>query len=148
MSVSKIMTYFLNFSFTINNYCSNFNFFKYHYRPQRSCEAYVFTGVCLSTGGWYPSMPCRWYPNMPYSRSPGGMCYPSMPCRWYPSMPCNRSGGGVCLVRGGCAPGGVSAPRRVPGPGGKGCLVGGCLVWGVCSWGGHLVWGGWYPSTH
>ena len=24
--------------------------FHYHYRPQRSCEGYVFTGVCLSTG--------------------------------------------------------------------------------------------------
>ena len=22
-----------------------------HYRPQQSCEGYVFTGVCLSTGG-------------------------------------------------------------------------------------------------
>ena len=44
------------------------------YHPQRSCEGYVFTGLCLSTrggGGWYPSMPCRWYPNMPCSRSQG-----------------------------------------------------------------------------
>ena len=24
---------------------------QFHYRPQRSCEGYVFTGVCLSTGG-------------------------------------------------------------------------------------------------
>ena len=24
---------------------------EYIYRPQRSCEGYVFTGVCLSTGG-------------------------------------------------------------------------------------------------
>ena len=23
-----------------------------YYRPQRKCEGYVFTGVCLSTGGW------------------------------------------------------------------------------------------------
>ena len=23
----------------------------HYYRPQRSCEGYVFTGVCLSTGG-------------------------------------------------------------------------------------------------
>ena len=28
-------------------------------------EGYVFTLVCLSTGGWYPSMPCRWHPSMP-----------------------------------------------------------------------------------
>ena len=26
---------------------------------------------CLSTGGGYPSMPCRWYPSMPCSRSLG-----------------------------------------------------------------------------
>ena len=53
------------------------------YRPQRSSEGYVFTGVCLSRGGipacltagffwgggWYPSMPCRWYPSMTSSRS-------------------------------------------------------------------------------
>ena len=44
------------------------------------CEGYVFTGVCLSTGGGcYPSMHCRWYRSMPCSRSRGG-CYPSMPC--------------------------------------------------------------------
>ena len=94
-----------------------------YYHPQRSCKSYVFTGVCLSTGGgggWYPSMPWRWYPSMPFNRSPWG-CYPSMHCRWYPSMPCNRSLGG-CLVWG-------SAPSL-------------CLVWGdvcsqgVCSWGG------------
>ena len=31
-----------------------------YYRPQLSCEGYVFTGVCLSTGeGVYPSIPCR-----------------------------------------------------------------------------------------
>ena len=31
----------------------NLSLAKYHiyYRPQRSCEGYVFTGVCLSTGG-------------------------------------------------------------------------------------------------
>ena len=74
------------------------------YRPQRSCEGYVFTGVCLSTGGvWYPSMPC--------SRSPGG---------WYPSMPCSRS------------PGGVPAPREGACSGGS--APGGCLLpGGACS---------------
>ena len=46
------------------------------------CEGYVFTRVCLSTGGggipaclaggWYPSMPCRWCPSM-LCRSPGGL---------------------------------------------------------------------------
>ena len=27
------------------------------YRPQRSCEGYVFTGVCLSTGGGWGCLP-------------------------------------------------------------------------------------------
>ena len=96
------------------------------YRPQRSYEGYVFTGVCLSTGGYY-SMPC--------SRSPGG---------WYPSMPCSRSlrggipaclAGGIpaclaaglqggCLLPGGCLP----APGRVPAPGGP--APGRCLLLG------------------
>ena len=34
----------------------------YHYiftTRNEVCEGYVFTCVCLSTGGWYPSMPCR-----------------------------------------------------------------------------------------
>ena len=26
----------------------------FNYRPQRSCEGYVFTGMCLSTGGCLP----------------------------------------------------------------------------------------------
>ena len=43
------------------------------------CQGYVFTGVCLSTGGggWHTSMHCRWYPNMPCSRSPGGCGIPA-----------------------------------------------------------------------
>ena len=28
-----------------------FSIQSHNYRPQRSCEGYVFTGVCLSTGG-------------------------------------------------------------------------------------------------
>ena len=41
----------------------------YIYRPQRSCEGYVFTGVCLSTEGWgcLPQY-MLWYP--PRSRHP------------------------------------------------------------------------------
>ena len=63
-------------------------------------------------------------------------------------MPCSRSPGGVLsqhalqvvsqhalqqVSRG------VPGPEGVPGPGGsapRGCLVGGCLVWRGCSWGG------------
>ena len=76
------------------------------YRPQRSYEGYVYSGVCLSTGG-------------------GGWWYPSMHRRWYPNMPCNRSPGGGSAPRGGLLPGGLllggSAPR------------GGCLLRvGVC----------------
>ena len=70
----------------IRHYTWQQNIKYLNYRPQRSCEGYVFTGVCLSTGGgggWYPSMPCRWYPSMPCSRSSGG-CYPSMHCRRRP----------------------------------------------------------------
>ena len=84
---------------------------EYIYRPQRSCEGYVFTGVCLSTGG-------------------GG--YPSMPCRWYPSMPCSRSLGVVVskhalqqVSRGG------SCSRGLP-PVGRCACSGGCLLPSVC----------------
>ena len=59
------------------------------YHPQRSCEGYVFTGVCLSTGGLYPSMPCKWYPSMPCSRSLGGVC-----SRGVPALGGSASGGG------------------------------------------------------
>ena len=91
----------------------------HYYCLQRSCEGYVFTGVSLFTGGWYPSMPCRWYPSMPCSRSRGW--YPSMPCRCYPSMPCSRSPGGSLLwgegylLWGGACSQGVTAPGECGG---------------------------------
>ena len=88
------------------------------YRPQRSYEGYVFTGVCLSTGGvWYPSMPC--------SRSPDGGCaipaciaggIPAylatgleggMPGPWGGLLPGDLLHGGVCLDWGVSAPGGL-----------------------------------------
>ena len=93
----------------------------YFYRPQRSCEGYVFTRVFDSVhGGCYPSMPC--------SR---GVCYPSMHCRWYPSMTCSR---GSLLLGGLLLGGGVSAPvGSAPG----GCLLQRCLLWGgACFRGG------------
>ena len=40
----------------------------YNYRPQRSCEGHVFTGVCLSTGGCLPQCMLRYTP--PQSRHP------------------------------------------------------------------------------
>ena len=49
---------------------------KYFYRPQRSCEGYVFTGVCLSTWGVSASvhagMPPPWEQTYPRSRHPPG----------------------------------------------------------------------------
>ena len=87
------------------------------YRPQRSCEGYVFTGVCLSTGGgaWSWGVCSRGVPG------PGGM-----------------SAGGGCLVLGWCLlPGGAWSWRVCSG----GCLVlggsapgGGCLVPGGAWW--------------
>ena len=48
------------------------------YRSTAQCwKAFIVTDVCLSTGGWYPSMPCRWYPSMPCSRSPKGGAIPA-----------------------------------------------------------------------
>ena len=73
-------------------------------------EGYVFTLVCLSTGGgWYPSMPCRWYPSMP-CKSPGG-CISSMPCR-FPGPHPGKS------LRGLAGGGGLQAHTqgRSPGP--------------------------------
>ena len=65
------------------------------YRPQRSCEGYVFTRVCHSVHGG------------------GGccVCYPSMHCRWYPSMPGSRSLGGGAWSRGVYC-GGVETPPK------------------------------------
>ena len=103
-----------------------------YYRPQRSCEGYVFTGVCLSTGG---------------------MCHRSMHCRWYPSMPCSRSRGGgvlyqhalqvVCqhtlqqVSKGGCL------LQQVPAWGG--CLLGQCLLQGDLLPGDACSGGVWRP---
>ena len=70
-----------------------------NYRPQRSCEGYVFTRVCQS-----------------FCSQGGEVCYPSMHCRWYPSMPCSRgmcSGG--CLLQGVPALGGVETPLKADG---------------------------------
>ena len=71
----------------------------YCYRPQQSCEGYVFTGVCLSTGGCLVLVGvCSWGVPGPGESAPRGVPGPRR-----------------------------SAPGRVPGPGG-GLLPGGCLV--------------------
>ena len=50
--------------------------FNPNYRPQRSCEGYVFTGICLSTRGWGCLLQCMlgYHPpeqTPPWSRPPG-----------------------------------------------------------------------------
>ena len=42
----------------------------YFYRPQRSCEGYVFTPVCLSTGGDLPQCMLGYHPPPPRSSHP------------------------------------------------------------------------------
>ena len=69
------------FNFTLRSFVSLSADFIY-YRPQRSCEGYVFTGICLSTEGWGCLVP-------------GGVC---------------SGGGGVCCWGGVCSRGAVSAP--------------------------------------
>ena len=55
----------------------------YHYRPQRSCEGYVFTGMCLSTGGnaWSGTPPDQVH-LPPDQVHPPGTRYP--PTRYNP----------------------------------------------------------------
>ena len=72
-----------------------------HYRPQRSCEGYVFTGVCLSTGG---------VPG-PGGSAPGGGLL------WGVPGPMGSPPRGVP------GPGGVFA-LAVPGPSGRVCSRG------------------------
>ena len=45
------LDYFYAHAETIGLSLPKVNVNVYIYRPQRSCEGYVFTGVCLSTGG-------------------------------------------------------------------------------------------------
>ena len=67
----------------------------FHYRPQRSCEGYVFTGVCLSTGGGGLLLGGAWSWG---SLVPGGSAQGGCLVRgclvqggWYPSMHWGRS---------------------------------------------------------
>ena len=81
-------------------------FFATHYRPQRSCEGYAFTGVCLSRGGREV------------------VSQHALQVVSQHALQQVSSGG---AWSGGSALGGVSAPRVG--------WSGGCLVRGVCSWG-------------
>ena len=120
------------------------------YCPQWSCEGYVFTGACLSTGGCVVSqhaLPCKWYSSMPCSRSPGGGVISQHALQVVSQHALQQVSRGVgCLVWGVCSqggtwsggsasrgllPGGGSAPRGVCSQGGawsEGLLPGGGLV--------------------
>ena len=99
------------------------------YRPQRSCEGYVFTRVSDSL----------------FHGGGGGVCYPSIHCRWYPSMPYSGvvcSQGGVyswgVLLPGGLLPWGLLREGA--------CSSGECLLqWGVPALGGVPARGVWRP---
>ena len=55
----------------------------YNYRSQRSCEGYVFTGVCLSMGGAIPACIAGGIPAcLAAGLQEGVGGYPSMPCRF------------------------------------------------------------------
>ena len=93
----------------------------------KDCEGYVFTHVCLSTGGCYPSMHCRWHPSMPCSRSRGGGVSQHALQVFRPTHP----GGKLRGIWPGGSPG--PHPGGFPGP----HLGGNCSRgWGLCSGGG------------
>ena len=76
---------------------------QFYYRPQRSCESYVFTGVCLSTGGGVPG------PGRGLSAPGGGVFAPR-----------------GCLVRGGVCSGelvSLHTLRQTPPPRERGPLL-------------------------
>ena len=85
-----------------------------YYRPQRSCEGYVFTGVCLSTGGGVPD---QVHPHRtrytPRAGTPPSIRYTS------PSRPGTPPGrytplGPGTPPRPGAPPGQVHSPGRYP----------------------------------
>ena len=55
-----------------------------YYRPQRSCEGYVFTGVCLSTGGVTVGCLVRGVPG-PGGCLVGGSASAGWGGGWYPT---------------------------------------------------------------
>ena len=69
----------------------------YFYRPQRSCEGYVFTGVCLSTvGGAIPACMAGGIPAcLAAGLKGGGGGYHSMPCRFPGPQPRGKLRGSV-----------------------------------------------------
>ena len=112
------------------------------------CEGYVFTGVCLSTGGgWYLSMYCMWYPSMPCSGSLGVGGVVSQHAVQV-SRPTAKGEVEGDLSGPGPQPRGKlrgvwSRPTpkgEVEGDLARGCLLWGCLLWGGPAPGGCLLW--------
>ena len=106
--------------------------YSHNYRSQRSCESYVFTGVCLSTGGvvsQHALQVVSQHALQQVSRgvvsqralqqvSRGGACSGVVPA---PGV-CLLPGRGLTVPRGGgcLLPGRVPDPRGVPALGGCG----------------------------
>ena len=95
-----------------------------YYHPQRSCKGYVFTGVCLSTGGGGGGIPACLAGGIPACLSTG------------------LQGGSIPACIAGGIPACLATGLQGGGPVG-GLLLGGAWSEGVCS--GR---GGWYPSMH
>ena len=57
---------------------------NFYYRPQQSCEGYVFTGICLSTGGVSASVHAG---IPPPSRHPPGADPPGADTPWEQTLP-------------------------------------------------------------
>ena len=110
------------------------------YRPQRSCEGYVFTRVCQSFRSQGGELSQHALQVVSQHALQWGMCYPSMHCRWYPSMPCSR---GVCSW--GSLLWGLPAPRGCLLPGGCVCVDpppkadGYCCGWYTSYWSAFLL---------
>ena len=81
-----------------------------YYRPQRSCEGYVFTGMCLSTGGGVCSSGGACFGEVP---APGGCLLPGVSAlgvsAWGMSAPGGVCSGGVSVLGVSVCSGGVSA---------------------------------------
>ena len=90
-----------------------------YYRPQRSCEGYVFTGVCLPTGGVLSQHALQ--------QVSGGVPGPGqLPCSLGRGVPGGLLWGGVCSQ--GAGPGGAGIPACTvadPPTGMHSCYLGG-----------------------
>ena len=87
------------------------------YRPQRSCEGYVFTGVCVSTGGG-GGIPACLAGGIPACLAAGLQEGGGIPA-------CLAGSISACLAAG--LQGGSCSEGEVPAPGGGGACSQGCV---------------------